>query len=85
MDADRKGVDMTAYLIVQSLHVIQTGGVFLRSDDTTGLWELRECLVNELDVLLLELMMVCEAQWGEVLGIRFQVMYHLFRRGDTSE
>ena len=76
---------MLLHLVAQSLDGSQAHGIFLCGDDALGRGETAECVVDLLDILLLEMMMVSEGQWMDVLGIFLQVEFHLFRRGDTCQ
>ena len=76
---------MLLHLVAQSLDGSQAHGIFLCGDDALGRGETAEGVVDLLDILLLEMMMVCEGQRMDVLGIFLQVEFHLFRRGDTRQ
>ena len=76
---------MLLHLVAQSLDGSQAHGIFLCGDDALGRGETAECVVDLLNILPLELIVVCEGQWMDVLGIRLQVEFHLFRRGDTCQ
>ena len=76
---------MLLHLVAQSLDGSQAHGIFLCGDDALGRGETAEGVVDLLDILLLEMMMVCEGQRADVLGIFLQVEFHLFRRGNARQ
>ena len=77
MDTNRKRIDVLAHLLAQTFRIMESGSILLCGDDTTRLGELRESLVDQLDVPLLELMVVGEGEGSEVLGVGRQVMDNL--------
>ena len=76
---------MLLHLVAQSLDGSQAHGIFLCGDDALGRGETAEGVVDLLNILPLELIVVCEGQWMDLLGIRLQVESHLFRRGNTCQ
>ena len=76
---------MLLHLVAQSLDGLQAHGIFLCGDDASGRGEAAECLVDELDILLLELMVISECQRFDLLGIRLQVESHLLRQSNTCQ
>ena len=76
---------MALHLVAQTFDLLQTGLVFLRSNDEFGRGEGAERLVDMLDVILLEIMMVAEGQRSHLLGVGLQIEQHLLGRGDACQ
>ena len=76
-DINWKGVDVLAHFLAESVYVVESCRIFLCRDDTTGLGELLEGLINQLDVLCLETMMVGKSEWRDILDEWGEVVGHL--------
>ena len=85
LDFERQGVEIFFDFIAQTFDLLQTGLVFLCGDDEFGRGESIECLVDAVHILLLEIVMIAEGQWGHLLGIGLQIDQHLFGRGNACQ
>ena len=77
MDADRKYINVLAYLVAQIFDRCQTGSVFLSSDDHLRPRKVVECLIDVFGITLLELMMIAESHGRQLCDLMHQVVLHL--------
>ena len=77
LNADRQNIKVLLHLIAQSLNGFQTHSVLLCGDDTLGRGKPAECLIDETDILLLEVVVISKDQRVDDFGIRLEVELHL--------
>jgi len=71
---------MLTHLVAKAFGILQTGSIFLSSDNTFWRRHTGKGIINKPNVFLPELVMIAEGKWRQVLYQRREVMYELFRR-----